>query len=186
MTVTAAARSQSGPRAGGAGPRARGRDRRALTHLASPVSVLTVNHRGRPHGTTVSTVTAVSREPLLLGACLRAGSSFAELAAAEGRFTVNVLDASQERIARWFADSARPDGDPQFAGLTQGTDPYTGAPLLHGALAHYTCRVFGTPRVGDHDVLLGQVTHTAVHDGDPLLSYAGGLFAGPLRPASAA
>ncbi|GHF29976.1 monooxygenase [Streptomyces mashuensis] len=177
----AAARLRPAPRAGGTGPQSRKRRSRALAQLASPVSVLTVCHGGRLHGTTVSTVTAVSREPLLLGACLRAGSVFAELAVAEGRFVVNVLDAGQGELARWFADGSRPTGAEQFAGIAWEADPYASAPLIDGALAHYTCRVFDTPRVGDHDVLLGQVTRTAVHDGAPLLSYAGGLFAGPHR-----
>ncbi|MDI5962473.1 flavin reductase family protein [Streptomyces sp. SL13] len=157
--------------------------RRALRRLAVPVSVLTVCHEGRPHGTTVSTVTTCSHEPLLLGASLRGGSSFAELAAAAGRFVVNVLNASQADVARWFADRARPAGLPQFAGLSGHDDPYAGAPLLDGALATYSCQVFGRSAVGDHELLLGLVTHASVGEGDPLLSYTGGLFAGSLSPA---
>ncbi|MFP8885481.1 flavin reductase family protein [Streptomyces mangrovi] len=158
------------------------RRRRALYRLASPVSVLTVRHAERPHGTTVSNIGTVSREPLLLGACLRSGSLLAELAAAEGRFTVNVLDASQTDMARYFADPDRPDGEAQFAHWPWTTDPYTRAPRLEGGLAHYACRVFGRPRIGDHEVLLGHVTRTAVGEGEPLLSYAGGLFTGRLSP----
>lgn len=157
--------------------------RRALRRMAVPVSVLTVSHEGRPHGTTVSTVTTCSHEPLLLGASLRGGSSFAALAAAAGRFVVNVLNASQADLARWFADRARPLGRPQFAGLSWRDDPYSGAPLLEGTLATYSCQVFGRPAFGDHELLLGRVTHVSVGEGDPLLSYTGGLFAGLLHPA---
>ncbi|MFE9022702.1 flavin reductase family protein [Streptomyces sp. NPDC007808] len=163
----------------------RRRQPRPLRHLASAVSVLTVRHQGDPHGTTASSVTAVSQMPPLLGVCLRTGSTFARLAAAEGRFVVNVLDASQTAVARRFADPARPDGDEQFTDVPWSTDPYADAPLLAGALAHYSCRVFAVPRVGDHDVLLGHVTRAAVHQGVPLLSYAGDMFAGAIPPAAA-
>ncbi|MFE4538986.1 flavin reductase family protein [Streptomyces scopuliridis] len=176
-------RTRTGTARGHRTPDGRLRRRRALYHLTSPVAVLTVSHEGQPHGTTVSTLTTVSREPLLLGACLRRGSQFAGLAAASGRYVINVLTAEQVELARYFADSSRPDGGAQFAGLGWEPEPYAHAPLLHGALAHYTCRLSGSPEVGDHDVLIGYVTHAAVGAGEPLLSYAGGLFTGPLTPA---
>ncbi|MEU1089963.1 flavin reductase family protein [Streptomyces sp. NPDC005576] len=164
-------------------PRGDRQHRRALRKLAAPVSVLTVCHDGQPHGTTVSTVTTCSHEPLLLGTYLRGGSAFAGLASGAGRFVVNVLNASQADLARYFADRSRPLGYPQFAGLSWSDDPYSGAPLLEGALAAYSCRLFGRSEVGDHELLLGHVTHVSVGEGEPLLSYTGGLFAGPLSPA---
>ncbi|GAA3378496.1 hypothetical protein GCM10020367_58210 [Streptomyces sannanensis] len=181
--MSTALRSRTGPAHGHRTPEGRLRRRQALYHLTAPVAVLAVGHEGQMHGTTVSTVTTVSREPLLLGTCLRSGSKFAELAAASGRYTVNVLTAAQADLARYFSDSSRPDGPAQFDGLRWDLDAYAHAPRLDGALAHYTCRLFGISRVGDHEVVIGHVTHAAVADGDPLLSYAGGLFTGPLSPA---
>lgn len=96
--------------------------RRALYHLASPVSVLTVNRDGHLHGTTASTVTLISKDPLLLGVCLRVGSSFAQLAKEEGRFAVNVLGAQQAELAQRFA-GRRPDGLGQFAGVQWSPAP---------------------------------------------------------------
>jgi flavin reductase (DIM6/NTAB) family NADH-FMN oxidoreductase RutF len=157
--------------------------RKALYHLASPVSVLAVSHEGQLHGTTASTVTLVSREPLLLGVCLRAGSSFGRLAVAEGRFTVSVLNSEQAALARWFADGSRPDGSEQFDGLDWTPDSYAHAPLLTGALAHYTCRVHSSHPAGDSTLLLGHVARAHPGGGAPLFSYAGDLFASTLRPA---
>lgn len=156
--------------------------RRALYHLASPVSVLTVGHEGTAHGTTASTVTLVSRVPLLVGVVLGADSSFARLAAAEGRFAINVLGGEQADVARHFADSARLVGDGQFAGLAWTADSYAHAPLIVGALAHYTCRFHSAHATGDSELLLGYVVRATAGEGPPLLSYAGGLFAGALRP----
>jgi flavin reductase (DIM6/NTAB) family NADH-FMN oxidoreductase RutF len=155
---------------------------RALRALASPVSVLTAEHDGRRHGTTVSTVTRISRRPQVLGACLKSGSVLAALAVAEGRFAVNVLSGQQGRLARWFAESSRPDGPGQFAGIEWRPSPYAHAPLFVGALAHYDCRVVGSFTVGDHEVLLGAVVNAVAADGDPLISYSGDMFAGTLIP----
>ncbi|MFE9775073.1 flavin reductase family protein [Streptomyces sp. NPDC005931] len=157
--------------------------RRALYHLASPVSVLTTGPEHRMHGTTASTVTLVSREPLLVGMVLRAGSAFARLAAEEGRFVINVLGAEQADVARRFADSGRPDGSAQFAGLSWTADSYAHAPLITGALAHYTCRFHSAHTAGDSELLLGHVVRATADVGLPLFSYAGGLYAGSLLPA---
>ncbi|MFB7501962.1 flavin reductase family protein [Streptomyces broussonetiae] len=157
--------------------------RRALYHLAAPVAVLTVRHGTELHGTTVSALSTVSREPLLLGACLRSASEFAALAVRAGRYTVNVLTADQADLARYFSDGSRPCGAAQFAPWSWTADPYAQAPRLQGALAHYTCRLAGQAAAGDHSVLVGLVTHAAVGRGEPLISYGGGLFTGPLAAA---
>ncbi|MBV2355213.1 flavin reductase family protein [Streptomyces sp. J2-1] len=160
--------------------------RRALYHLASPVSVLTTGPEDRMHGTTASTVTLVSRSPLLVGVVLRAGSSFARLAAAEGRYAINVLGAEQADVARRFAHSGRPDGNAAFDGLAWTSDGYAHAPLIAGALAHYVCRFHTAHTAGDSELLLGYVVRATADRGLPLFSYTGGLYAGSLRPAKEA
>lgn len=182
MSVTAAA----GPRARRPARQDPAERRRALYHLASGVSVLTTGPEERMHGTTASTVTLVSREPLLVGVVLRAGSSFARRAAAEGRFAVNVLGAGQAGVARRFADRDRPEGRAQFAGLAWTTDPYARAPLLAGALAHCICRFHSVHTAGDSELLLGHVVRARADEGHPLLSYAGRLHAGTLHLAKEA
>ncbi|MFE7816137.1 flavin reductase family protein [Streptomyces sp. NPDC057433] len=157
--------------------------RRGMYHLASPVSVLTVATEERMHGTTASTVTLVSRHPLLVGVVLRTGSSFARLAAREGRYAITVLGAEQADVARWFADSGRPGGSEQFDGLRWQPDSYANAPLLAGGIAHYSCRFNSKVAVGDGELLLGYVVRARTADGSPLLSYAGDLYVGHLKPA---
>src|SRR5215470_18077820 len=106
----------------------------ATRRLATGVAVLTVWHGTQAQGT-VSAVTTMARSPLLLGVCLRSGSSFVELARAAGRFAVNVLGGQQALLASWFADPARPRGLAQFDYVDWETDPFSGAPLLAGCLA---------------------------------------------------
>ncbi|MEU2425318.1 flavin reductase family protein [Streptomyces sp. NPDC007851] len=155
---------------------------RAMRRMATPVSVLTAVHEGYQHGTTVSTVTRISHRPQVLGVCLKPDSVLAKLATSEGRFAVNVLSGEQGRLARHFAGSSRPDGAAQFLGIDWSPATYSRAPLFHGALAHYDCRVVGRYQVGDHEVLLGAVVHTDTAEGDPLISCSDELFAGTLIP----
>ncbi|TMM38978.1 MAG: flavin reductase [Actinobacteria bacterium] len=154
--------------------------RAALRRFASGVTVLTVADGGLAHGTTVSALVAVSREPLVLGACLRASSSFTRLVRRASMFSVNVLRADQARVAARFADPLRRPGPSQFASLAWRTDPVTGAPLVEDCLAHLSCRMNGCVPVGDHDVIIAEVIDGCPSTGTPLLSFAGQLHSAPM------
>jgi flavin reductase (DIM6/NTAB) family NADH-FMN oxidoreductase RutF len=156
--------------------------RRAVRHFASGVAVLTVvTGDDAIHGTTVSAVTAISRDPLLIGACLKSRSSFARHLVDGGRFTANVLRADQHAVARRFADPRRPAGPAQFDAVSWRTDPDSGAPLLTGSLAYFSCRLRDRLILGDHDLLVAQVLTGSAGTGSPLLSFAGRLHDGVLR-----
>jgi flavin reductase len=158
--------------------------RQALRRVASGVTVLTINAEGHQHGTTASAVITMSRDPLILGVCLRPSSSFASLVRRTGRFSVNVLGAGQAAVARHFADPHRPAGDAQFADWHCSTDAQSGAPLLTGSLAHMACRVVGWHQVGDHDLLLAEVIGGTHDTGSPMLSFAGRLHSAAVAPSS--
>ncbi|MFY1679845.1 MULTISPECIES: flavin reductase family protein [unclassified Streptomyces] len=152
--------------------------RTALRRLTSAVTVLTVDGGdGDRHGTTAGSVVAISREPLVLGVALRPGSAFVRLVLRTGTFSVNVLAVGQGEAARRFADPGRSPGDAQFANVAWRADPFSGAPLLDGALAHLSCRMLDRRPVGDHDLLLAEVTGGAPAPGAPLLSFSGRLGA---------
>ncbi len=155
--------------------------RQAVRRLATGVAVVTVWHGDVVHGTTVSSVAAVSREPLLLGVCLRAGSSTTAVIAAAGRFAVNVLSTAQPTLAGWFADPGRPRGLAQFDHLEWEPDPFSGAPWIRGSLATLGCHLTATVPAGDHDLLLGAVVTARDGEGSPLLHFAGRLHDGTLR-----
>jgi flavin reductase (DIM6/NTAB) family NADH-FMN oxidoreductase RutF len=55
-----------------------------------------------------------------------------------------MLGSGQADLARWFASAGRPQGSVQFAAVDCHPDPYTRAPLLDGALAHFACRLSGS------------------------------------------
>ncbi|GLZ39227.1 flavin reductase family protein [Actinokineospora sp. NBRC 105648] len=154
----------------------------ALRKLASGVAVLTFRDGDRAHAATVSSVTAVSRDPLLLGTCLRVGSVFADLVREPGaRFAVNILGAHQAAFASWFADPRRPRGLAQFDCVDWTPDPYSGAPLIAGSLAGLGCGLRSHTPAGDHHLLVAEVFAGVPGEGAPLLSYAGQLHDGTLR-----
>lgn len=154
---------------------------RTVYRLTTGVTVLTAVHGDRAHGTTASAVFAVSREPLLIGVCLRTGSAFAELAAQAGRFAVNVLSDRQATIADWFADPDRPAGYGQFAPVDWEPDPASGAPLLRGAVAWLDCLPTVSHPGGDHSILLAEVVGGSAGIGGPLLSFDSRLHSAELR-----
>jgi len=149
--------------------------RRALRRFASGVTVLTVNCDGLRHGTTVSAVVAISREPLMLGACLRTSSALTTLVRKAGAFSVNVLSSEQEVVAKKFAALGREPGDAQFAGIDWSVDLVTGAPLIAGCVAHIACGFTGCQSIGDHDLITAEVLSGSLGTGDPLLAFAGQL-----------
>ncbi|ONI76441.1 hypothetical protein ALI144C_36435 [Actinosynnema sp. ALI-1.44] len=155
--------------------------RQAVRRLTTGVAVVTVWHGDVVHGTTVSSVAAVSREPLLLGVCLREKSGITQVMAEAGRFAVNVLSARQSALAGWFADPGRPHGLAQFDPVDWEPDAFSGAPWIAGSLASLGCHLTATVPAGDHKLLLGKVVTARDGEGGPLLHFAGRLHDGTLR-----
>ncbi|HEX4703067.1 MAG TPA: flavin reductase family protein [Pseudonocardiaceae bacterium] len=147
----------------------------ALRKVASGVTVLTVSADGIAHGATVSAIMPISRDPVVLGVCLRTASALATMAIRTGWFSVNVLAGEQSGLAAVFAQPGRKPGPAQFSGLDWTLDRITSAPLLGGCLAHLACRVAGTHRIGDHDLIIAEVVGGSATHGIPLLTFGGRL-----------
>lgn len=155
--------------------------RQAVRRLATGVAVVTVWHGDVVHGTTVSSVAAVSRVPLLVGVCLRERSRITRVIGEAGRFAVNVLSTRQPALAGWFADPTRPDGLAQFDHVEWEPDAFSGAPWITGSLASLGCHLTTNVPAGDHDLLLGRVVTARDGEGSPLLHVSGRLHDGMLR-----
>jgi flavin reductase (DIM6/NTAB) family NADH-FMN oxidoreductase RutF len=155
--------------------------RQAVRRLVTGVAVVTVWHGDVAHGTTVSSVAAISREPLLIGVCLRTESGLVEPIGAARRFAVNVLSTRQSALAGWFADPGRPRGLAQFDHLEWEPDAFSGAPWISGSLASLGCHLTTTVPAGDHNLLLGKVVTARTGQGAPLLHFTGQLHDGMLR-----
>ncbi|WP_281171547.1 flavin reductase family protein [Salinispora cortesiana] len=148
-----------------------------MRRIASAVAVLTTRTNRGPHGVTVSSLSALSREPLLVGICLQRQSASLALLKESRTFAVSVLTASQAEPARRFADPQRPRGRAQFDLVDWEPDPYSGAPLIADALSWLSCRLVTTAAAGDHELLLAEVVEGVARDGHPLLNFGGAMAA---------
>ena len=148
--------------------------RAAVGLFATGITVVTARAAGLEHGMTLNAFTSVSLDPLLVLICVERDAVMHKVLEDSGSFALSVLASDQEPIARYFADSGRPAGAEQFAGIPHRIGEVTAAPLLDGALAWLECEVERTYDGGDHSIFLGRVA--MVERGgvrEPLLYFSG-------------
>lgn len=145
--------------------------RRILGHWVSGVAVVAARSPdGQPCGLTANAVTSVSLQPPLLLVCIDRAADSHDCIRDAGAFSVNILGADQERLARRFAAW---DIKAKFEGVAHSTG-VTGAPLLDDALAWVECRIRASHPGGDHTIFIGEVLAGDAGEGVPLLYYRGG------------
>ncbi len=120
---------------------------------------------------TATAFTSVSLEPPIVLACMSAASRTSAAVRASGAFAVNILAASQETIARRFAQRT----DDKFAGVPWTEGPKA-LPILDGALATVACTIRSITDAGTHLVVLGDVLEADSRGGDALV-YLDGTYA---------
>lgn len=142
--------------------------RDVIGRFATGVTVITAIDGSQWYGTTASAVSSLSLEPPMLLVCMNQQSTTGEAISRVGAFAVNILDESQDQLARRFArkDPDKFEGVPVTAGRS-------GQPLLDGALAHVECRVTEQVTGGTHVVFLAEVDRAAGRAGAPLAYFRG-------------
>lgn len=90
-----------------------------------------------------------------------------DLVLGSGFFAVTILDASQQEISERFAGRTVADED-RFLGLATQT-MISGAPLIHGGLAFFDCRVIASQEAGSSTVFFAEVmAASSLPNGNPL------------------
>ena len=149
--------------------------RTVFGRFATGITVVTAG-ADTPHGMTANSFTSVSLDPPLILVCVVRQSAMHSAIIDGGAFTVSMLSAHQEKVARYFADSRRPRGDREFDVVDSTPGRYTGAPLLSGTLAWMECRLAAVYDGGDHSIFLGEVLDLGRGAGDDALLFYGGGF----------
>ncbi|MCK9872326.1 flavin reductase family protein [Nocardiopsis dassonvillei] len=151
------------------------RFRETLRHHPAGVVVVTAGVDGRPVGLTATSFTSVSLAPPLVAFYVaEASTTWAALHLA-GAFAVHLLAQDQTDLAARFA---RRCAD-RFAPPTSWRPGPEEVPLLDGVSASLVCRRFDIRLIGDHWLVVGEVTHTLVLDDPrPPLLYHRGAFGG--------
>lgn len=102
---------------------------------------------------TASWLTQASFEPRLVVTAVRRDHRGHRLIRAAGAFSVCLLGAGQQELARHGFTA---EGD-RLEGLSWKPCPVTGAPVVVETLGYLGCRVRGWLEGGDHDVVLAEV-----------------------------
>ncbi|MGW2846848.1 flavin reductase family protein [Streptomyces sp. NPDC001274] len=149
--------------------------REAMAHLAAPLTVVTTRDAdGRRWGFTASAVTSVSMDPPLLLVGLGNGSSCREALSSSPEFVVNVLGEQHTEVAGRFARH----GVDRFAQGGFTTWPGSGLPCLADAAAVFRCTAVDRIPMGDHQLLIGELTGLRIpKETSPLLWYRRGFRA---------
>jgi flavin reductase (DIM6/NTAB) family NADH-FMN oxidoreductase RutF len=126
------------------------RYRRLFGRWATCVAVILAEDAGQLVGLTINSLTSASLDPLLLLFCVRNESCSAAAVLHSGRFSVNVLAAHQEHIARHFAGA-------RDRNLKLGCVRGDGFVWLAGSNAVFRCELEAAYPGGDHRVILGRV-----------------------------
>lgn len=149
--------------------------RQVAGRLATGVTVLSTVGRDRHEVMTANAVVSVSLDPVLLLASVQVGSRWGAAARASGSFAVNVLSEAQEELSRWCSSRLRHEQPQEVLRHPCRPGPVTGALLFDQSLASFECRLHSEHRVGDHDLMVGEVVDMSVRDaGSPLLFFQSG------------
>lgn len=153
--------------------------RSVLGRFATGVTVVAAG-RETPCGMTANAFTSVSLEPPLVLVCVDRSAAIYKTVLAAGSFTISMLSASQEHVARHFADHSRPRGADEFGAFGWTPGPSTGAPILDGAVAWLECALTTSHEGGDHEIFIGSVLASGSGSADDhALVFYGGNFHQP-------
>lgn len=144
--------------------------RSVLGRFPSGVTVVTTkNGAGADEGMTVSAFCSVSLGPPLVLICIEKNASAYEALTTASGFVVNILEATQEQIARRFSIV---DID-RFEGVGYSRSP-TGLAVLDDVIGVIECATLAMHDAGDHTIIVGEVEAARAQSGTPLLYYRGG------------
>jgi len=137
--------------------------------LSMGVYVVGVSHNGRANAFTAAWITQVSFDPLLVALTVNPHNFSHSLLTASGAFAISVLKQGQLELARRYGTRSGRDED-KLAGQ-RWRPTASGAPVLLDAAAWLDCRVLEAVTVGDHELVVAQVTGGEIFDrtAEPLI-----------------
>lgn len=127
--------------------------RNALSCFATGVTVVTTQWEGQDWAMTSNSFASVSLDPKMVLWSIRKAASSHPAFAHAGGYTVSVLAADQEHLARQFSAGSLAE---RFADVPTDRLP-SGRLKLVGSLAWFDCTMAQVVSAGDHDILLGEV-----------------------------
>ncbi len=149
--------------------------RKALSCFPTGIGVATtVSADGQPQGMTISSFNSVSMNPPLVLWSIGLEAACLDYFRQAKDFAINILAADQKPVSRKFAQTKQN----RFSGLDWHLSP-NGLPLLDGAAATLSCRVWNRYPGGDHEIIVGEVYELTSSDKTPLIYGLGQLTSFP-------
>jgi flavin reductase (DIM6/NTAB) family NADH-FMN oxidoreductase RutF len=145
----------------------------AMRMLPAGVSAITTGDITDPSGMVVSSLTAISAEPPLVGFFVHRDSSMLAPLKINGKFVANVLGHAHHDVVAKFLKE--PQGCPRFADGQWGSG-LDGLPILADALANVECDIIHTTILGTHEMVVGKIRKTTTDDaGSPMVNFNAGI-----------
>lgn len=150
--------------------------RNAFGCFATGVAIVCARHASLLRGFTANSFSAVSLAPPLVSLCLDKLAHCRDAFDFCSSFAVSVLSSEQERLSEIFAYHA---GD-RFAECDWHAGE-SGSPIIDGACAWFDCLCVERISLGDHIMLVGEVTGFAYSERAPLVYYRSDYKTGLVR-----
>ncbi|UCH39238.1 MAG: flavin reductase family protein [Gammaproteobacteria bacterium] len=143
--------------------------RDTLGQFTTGVAIVTApGEDARPIGMTINSFGSISLSPALVSWCIDLRAASHEAFVKARHFSITVLAAHQAELAMRFA--------------TRGADKFRdvetdgeAAPVIAGGCAWFKCNLVRTIQLGDHTMLVGEVSEFAQARVAPLI-FSGGSF----------
>lgn len=148
--------------------------REAMAHLSSAVSIVTTNGEAGKAGLTVSSVASVTDSPATLLFCINQNSHVHDIIKQNGKVCINVLNHSQEELAKHFAAMLNSTMEERFQ-WDIWDNGFDNQPVLQGAISALQGNIVDAYSVGTHTIFIVQLSHIDVAP-DHSLVYFGRQF----------
>lgn len=140
----------------------------AGTFATGVTVVTTIGTNGKPVGMTANSFSSLSLNPPLVLVSINKGASLYKDFMETDCFGINILSEHQENISRQFSKK----NIDRFTGVAY-EKVVTGAPILPDTIGYFDCTVNQLYDGGDHTIIIGEIKHGEVREGEPLLFYRG-------------
>lgn len=142
--------------------------RNIMGKFATGVTVVATENKGKVYGMTANAFMSVSLTPKLVTISINNDANILEEITESNIFSINFLSSEQQKLSDIFANRVNNDCDIIFEKLD-------GIPTLPGAMAQIACVLATKYVVGDHTLLIGEVTdvYNNMDESTPLIFYEG-------------
>ena len=131
---------------------------------AIPYGIYILTAKGTDGGLAAATVNWVMQtafSPPLIAVGVKADSGSYAAVKESGQFALNMLGKGQQGTAfAFFKPATVEDGKISGEAFHSGDN---GAPIIHSAFAAVECKVVQIVEIGDHHIVVGEVTQAHVH-----------------------